>query len=486
MIAGRASITIDQLWARARAVAGAFERLGVQPGDRIAIVLDKSIESITALFAALAAGAAYVPIPPQWPRPRMQSALEQCRARLVIACQSDGESEPAIVDLRSDRSVAWSDALRSSPAFDEGAQVDLASPAFILYTSGSTGTPKGVTISHKAVGAFVDWTADTFAIGPDDRVLCPAPLSFDLSTLDVLNIARSASACVIVPETSTWVPRFLLQFARGHAVTVWYSVPSLLTRLLDDGRLEREPLDSLRALLFAGEVMPTAAAVRLRRSHPHADLCNLYGPTETNVVTWHRLLADVDPSRPIPIGRPCPYARIRLDPEDESRSGCERTGHLLVSGDSLMSGYWGRPEETSAAFVDLEEHGEMTRYYRTGDRVTLDADHVIQFVGRVDRQVKRRGFRIELGDIEAAIARSPDVAEVAVSVAGEKPGLVIRAFVRSRAGAATGTLGLRAHCAQVLPPHMLPDEFVLIDAIPRGSRGKIDYQALARMGDRRS
>lgn len=467
-------------------MAATLVRLGVRPGDRVAIVLDKSIEAVTALFGALAAGAAYVPIPPQWPRARVDSALEQCRARLVVACPSPGESEPAIVDSRSQRSVGWSDALRSSPVDADGAEVDLASPAFILYTSGSTGTPKGVTISHRAVGAFVDWTADTFAIGPDDRVLCPAPLSFDLSTLDVFNIARSAAACVIVPETSTWIPRFLLQFAREHAVTVWYSVPSLLTRLLDDGRLERAPLDALRTLLFAGEVMPTSAAVRLRRSHPRADLCNLYGPTETNVVTWHRLPEDIDPSRPIPIGRPCPYARIRLDPEDESRSGRERTGHLLVSGDSLMSGYWGRPEETSAAFMELQEHGKMTRYYRTGDRVTLDADHVIQFVGRVDRQVKRRGFRIELGDIEAAIARSPDVAEVAVSVAGEKPGLVIRAFVRPRAGAATGTLGLRAHCAQVLPPHMLPDEFVLIDAIPRGSRGKIDYQALSRFGDEES
>jgi amino acid adenylation domain-containing protein len=480
------SITIGELWARAGAIAGTLVRLGVQRGDRVAIVLAKSIDALTALYGILAAGAVYVPVAPQWPRARLDAALEHCGARAMIWRPDGDAAAPVIVDLRSSRNVLWADALHASPERDPGQNVRPSDPAFILYTSGSTGSPKGVTISHQAVGAFVDWTAETFCIGPDDRLLCPAPLGFDLSTFDVLNIARSASTCVIVGETVSWVPRFLCQFARDHRVTVWYSVPSLLARLLNDSTFGREPLETLRTILFAGEVMPIVVVSPLRQSYPRADVCNLYGPTETNVVTWHRLPCDVDPSRPIPIGIRCPYAGLRVDPADAVRSddGSTETGQLLVSGDSLMTGYWGRAEETARAFVHFEEAGRMVRYYRTGDRVTISAHGVVDFLGRVDRQVKRRGFRIELAEIEAALARSTDVAEAAVTAEGEGAATVIRAFVRLRPGAVSGTIALRAHCAAILPSEELPDDFVVLDTLPRGNRGKIDYQALARVGHR--
>lgn len=484
VIAEGDSITIGELWARAGAVAGALVRIGVLPGDRVALVAEKSIDAITALFGALVAGAVYVPLAPHWPRGRLDAALNHCDARVVIACNDVGSPGPVIVDQRSGRSVSWPDALRCSPDLAGGAEIDPADPACILYTSGSTGLPKGVTISHRAVGVFVNWTAEAFGIGPDDRLLCPAPLGFDLSTLDVFNIARSGSTCVVVPETALWIPRFLLRSARELAVTVWYSVPSILSRMLDDGGLEREPLESLRTLLFAGEVMPAPVAARLRRTQPRAELCNLYGPTETNVVTWFRLPDEVDPERPIPIGCPCPYARVRLEPVGAIPSERGETGHLLVSGDSLMTGYWGQPEETAAAFLPVEEAGHVVRYYRTGDRVTIGADGIVQFHGRVDRQVKRRGFRIELGEIEAALACSPDVSEAAVTAQGESGATVIRAFVLLRHGVAPSTMALRAHCARILPPHVLPDEFVILETMPRGSRGKIDYEALARIGGR--
>jgi acyl-coenzyme A synthetase/AMP-(fatty) acid ligase len=196
---------------------------------------------------------------------------------------------------------------------------------------------------------------------------------------------------------------------------------------------------------------------------PGATLYNLYGPTETNVVTWYRLPAGFDGASPIPIGRACPYARVRLDPD-----GVE--GELLVAGDSLMAGYWNKPEETGKAFVEIEG----VQYYRTGDRVTEDPDGNLMFVGRMDRQVKRRGFRIELGEIEAALCRNPNVLEAAVVAGGN-----ITAFVRTRGPISQAEV--KAHCAQTLPAYMLPDRVVFLAAVPKGSRGKIDYTALRQM-----
>jgi acyl-coenzyme A synthetase/AMP-(fatty) acid ligase len=226
--------------------------------------------------------------------------------------------------------------------------------------------------------------------------------------------------------------------------------------------------------------MPPHEAVRLHSAHGQAELYNLYGPTETNVVTWYRLPEDFDATRPVPIGRPCPYARVRLEPAGDDPAGGTATGLLLVAGGSLMSGYWNRPEETARAFADVDDEGGRTRYYRTGDRVVLEPAGDLQFMGRADRQVKRRGYRIELGEIEAALGSHPGLAEVAV-VASSEGSVRLSAFARARGANAPGDLDLRAHCARLLPPYMIPDRFVTLREMPRGNRGKIDYVALAKL-----
>jgi acyl-coenzyme A synthetase/AMP-(fatty) acid ligase len=211
----------------------------------------------------------------------------------------------------------------------------------------------------------------------------------------------------------------------------------------------------------------------LQAAVPQAICANLYGPTETNVVTWYRVPRDFDGSEPLPIGHPCPYATVMVDAS---------TGELLVGGDSLLSGYWGRSEATQRAFVTVEGK----RYYRTGDRVSLAPDGNYLFLGRLDRQVKRRGFRIELGEIEVALLRHKDILEAAAVAAefnakdGQK-GTAITAFVRARSAGAVTLVEAKAHCARTLPPYMVPDRIVFLNAIPKGSRGKIDYMALAKI-----
>ncbi len=479
-----------ELFEQAASLALRFVEHGIQQQDRIALVLPKTTEAIVSVFASLLAGAVYVPIHPQWPKERIEATLADCAARLVIEGDKEADKEtdkegdlfpPRITDRETGAGIPW----QATPAAAIGTalegslpRADAADPAFILFTSGSTGRPKGVVLSHRAVSAFVKWSAREFQIGSTDRIACPSPLSFDLSTFDIFNMALCGATCVLVPGHIVWMPRFLVQFVRQARITCWYSVPSILAGMLQDGRLAEHEYPGLRVILFAGEVFAGPYVARLQVAVPQAICANLYGPTETNVVTWYRVPRDFDGSQPLPIGRPCPYATVMMDAP---------TGELLAGGDSVMSGYWGRPglnrsEATQRAFVTVEGK----QYYRTGDRVSLASDGNYFFLGRLDRQVKRRGFRIELGEIEAALLRQKDILEAAAVAAefnakdGQK-GTAITAFVRARSADAVTLVEAKAHCARTLPAYMLPDRIVFLNAMPKGSRDKIDYMALAKI-----
>jgi amino acid adenylation domain-containing protein len=458
-----------ELFEQAASLAVRFVEHGVQRQDRIALVLPKTTEAIVSVFASLLAGAIYVPIHPQWPKERIETVLADCAARLVI--EGDNDSLPRITDRDTGGSILWPVA-QSTPSdiskLGSLAPVDAGDSALILFTSGSTGQPKGVLLSHRAVSAFVRWSAREFQISSADRIACPSPLSFDLSTFDIFNMALCGATCVLVPGHSVWMPRFLVQFLREARITCWYSVPSILAGMLGDGRLAQHYYPGLRLVLFAGEVFRGHYVSQLQAALPQADCANLYGPTETNVVTWCRVPRGFDGSEPLPIGQPCPYATVSVN---------ATSGELLAGGDSLMTGYWNRPEETQHAFVSL--NGK--RYYRTGDRVSQAADGKYLFLGRLDRQVKRRGFRIELGEIETALAGCEDILEAAaVAVDDGKIGTAIIAFVRARSAGAITLVEAKAHCARTLPLYMVPDHIVFVDALPTGSRGKIDYLALSR------
>jgi amino acid adenylation domain-containing protein len=463
--------TFRELFEQSVSLAVRFVEHGIHKQDRIALVLPKTTEAIVSVFASLLAGAVYVPIHPQWPKERIETTLVDCGARLVI--ENDGFS-PRITDRETGEVIPWQAApVAPADVSGEGSlpRADPGDPAFILFTSGSTGRPKGVVLSHRAVSAFVRWTAHEFRISSADRIACPSPLSFDLSTFDIFNMALCGATCVLVPGPSVWMPRFLVQFLRESGITCWYSVPSILAGMLEEGRLAQHDYPGLRVMLFAGEVFRASNVARLQAAVPQAVCANLYGPTETNVVTWWRVPRDFDGSQPLPIGQPCPYATVTVD---------ATSGELLAGGDSLMSGYWNRPEDTQRAFVSLQGK----RYYRTGDRVSHAPDGNYLFLGRLDRQVKRRGFRIELGEIETALTGREDILEAAaVAVDEGKMGTAIIAFVRLRSVGAVTLIAAKAHCARTLPLYMVPDHIVFLDAIPKGSRGKIDYLALSKIAE---
>ena len=458
--------TFSQLFEDASSLAQALAARGLSKGDRVALVLPKTTEAITSLFAVLMAGAIYVPIQPRWPGGRIEATIENCAPRFVV---KESESGLVVVDRIGNEQLPWRDMMATShhPCPEQDIAPD--DPAFILFTSGSTGKPKGVVISHRAVGAFVKWSAEEFQLHHEDRIASPSPLSFDLSTFDIFNMALTGAACILVPEQIAWMPRFLTQFVRRQRVSAWYSVPSILAGMLNEGGFSSGNYPDLRVILFAGEVFAGRHLAKLQAAVPHARCVNLYGPTETNVITWYPVPSGFGASTPIPIGKACPYAEVMMDPA---------SGQLLARGESVMSGYWNRPQETEQAFTTVAGK----RFYCTGDRVCLNESGDYVFLDRIDRQVKRRGFRIELGEIEAALLRHAEVLEAAAIACKDlESQTVIAAFVRRRPESALSLVDVKTFCARFLPSYAMPDRVLFVETMPKGSRGKIDYAVLKNL-----
>jgi amino acid adenylation domain-containing protein len=346
--------------------------------------------------------------------------------------------------------------------------------AYILYTSGSTGVPKGVALTHRNGLAFVRWAVEEFTVTDTDRVASLAPLHFDLSVFDVFASAAAAATLVLAPRRVSVFPAELAGFVRSRQITVWYSAPSALTLLLRHGRPGLRDLAGLRVILFAGEVFPAPRLAELAELAPHARLANLYGPTETNVCTWTQVRRPVDPATPVPIGRPIPGVSTAVIGDDGTPVEPGDVGELYVRGPTVMRGYWNDPDRTDRVLVRLP--GTQDLSYATGDLVRVDGTGVHHFLGRRDDQVKSAGNRIELGEIETVLHSHPSVAECAV-LAVPDPDItnrIVGCVVAPGASAAQ----IARHCAERLPPYMVPHRFELLDSLPKTSTGKTDRRVL--------
>ena len=481
------TFTYAELDAASGRITTALRELGVQPGDRVALAAEKTRASVAALYGIMRAGAAYVPIDPLAPAKRSAGIIKdaQCSAVCVDGSSAgllpggwEGEIAPPMVGLERDVAGVALDASeieRLAP--DETARGCESDLAYILYTSGSTGVPKGVMLTHRNALSFVEWTVDRFGVGGDDRLSSHAPFHFDLSVFDLYGAAL-AGACVDLLSSSE--RSFGADMARAissRRISVMYAVPSALVLLCDAA--EETDLESLRVVLFAGEVFPTKHLRRLRALVPNAVLGNLYGPTETNVCTYH-VVPDVlpDDDKPLPIGKSCENQEVFA--LDESMHPVEHgeVGELWVRGPTVMKGYWGDDERTARV---LQQNPLHTRFpdptYRTGDLVRRMPGEVFEFLGRRDHQIKVRGYRIELGEIEAALTSHPAVREAAVvAVPDERAGSLLVAFVT--ATESLDDLALKKHCRERVPRYMIPTTLIFRDELPHTSTGKVDRQAL--------
>jgi amino acid adenylation domain-containing protein len=446
-------------------LVAALEGLGVRRGQRVAVWLPKSIEAIAAMQAVLRLGAAYVPVDPLSPPERVRRVLGDCRPAACVALAAAMEGlggEPSDLPLLA---LARPGGEWASRGADHPSEPSDPSLAYILYTSGSTGIPKGVCVSHRNALAFVEWAHGELAARSGDRFACHAPLHFDLSVLDVY-VAFLAGACVcLVPETVSFAPARLVEFAHGERITIWYSVPSALMLMERAGLLE-DPPPTLRAVLFAGEPFPVEPLRRLRRALPGARLLNLYGPTETNVCSFHEVSeTDADAGRPVPIGRACSGDEIWIEDEQGRRLPVGARGELVVAGPTVMLGYWGAPPQRGP--------------YRTGDIAERISEDAYRYAGRRDAMVKVRGHRVELGEVEAALAGHDDVLEAAVVVLGEGLESRLVAAVVARPGAEPDLLEIKRRCAARLPRYMIVHGLRVLDELPRNRNGKVDRRELA-------
>jgi len=470
---------------------------GVQRGDRVGIYAQKCIDAFAALLGAMKAGAAYVPVDANAPASRAAYILHNCAVRVVIA---DAKLVPAW-ELEAS---ALGDLPRVLPLDETGAGVGLSAAldradrerpfaetatvavepndlAYILYTSGSTGKPKGVMLTHENAMGFVRWCSDTFKPSSSDRFSSHAPFHFDLSILDLYLPLAHGSTVVLINADQGKEPVGLAELIATRKLTVWYSTPTILSVLAQFGKMERHNYDALHTVFFAGEVFPVKHLRSVKRLLPHARFFNLYGPTETNVCNYHPIpeLVPEDRTEPYPIGAVCSQLRGRTVDENGIDVARGAEGELIIAGPNVMQGYWNLPEQTARAFI-VDAQG--TRWYRTGDVVVEPPDGAYVYVGRRDRMVKRRGYRIELGEIEAGLYRHTGVKEAAV-VSGKASdgGVSIVAFLSCNGDKPPTIVDLKRFCAGVMPNYMIPDTFRVLDALPKTSTDKMDYQRLLQL-----
>ncbi|MCP2343571.1 non-ribosomal peptide synthase/polyketide synthase [Actinomadura rupiterrae] len=462
-----ALVSADESWtyadldSRANTLARDLIARGVGPEDLVAVVMERSAALYAALLGVLKAGAAYLPVDPDYPADRIAYTLSDAHPAAVVCTAT---TAPLVADTGVPR-VRWDDLNGTASAPTDAERVRPlrpGHPAYVIYTSGSTGRPKGVVVPHRGAVNYVTWRAAAYGITPRDRVLQFASVAFDTSVCEIFpTLAAGATLCVARRDTD---PSAELA---AFGATVATFTPSVLESV------ETSAARTVRTLVTAGEELGLAT---LRRWAPGRTLYNEYGPTEATVdVTCWQCPPDIPGI--VPLGGPIRNVRTYVLDEFLRPVPPGALGELYVAGAGITRGYVDRPGLTAARFVPCPFGASGERMYRTGDLARWTPDGALLFAGRADEQVKIRGFRIEPGEIEAVLAAHPGIEQVAVVAREDRPGA--KRLVAYLVGAdAADTAALRAHAASRLPDHMVPAAFVPLDALPMSVNGKVDRAAL--------
>lgn len=453
----RIELNYISLKQRIRSLSSKLCAANMAPQDRVAVALPRGLEAAIAIYAILYEGGVYVPLDIKNPGDRLSYIIKDAGVKIILGEDKKPEWCPD--------SIYWFNIgeKREEIASDgKGQNFRGESLAAILYTSGSTGTPKGVALSHRAMCIFSDWAGKEFKVTAADKIASFAPFYFDLSVFDLFTALRFGACIRFMPNQLAISPAKMALWLADNKISVWYTVPSLLSFLALKGNLQNTKLPSLRTILFAGEVFPSFQLLKLLNLLPHVKFYNLYGPTETNVCSFW----PVDPKKvksndSIPIGFPACGNQVKIDLITEE---------LLVSGPTLMSGYW---QDGNVVKNVFDENG----WYRTGDKVSLNQEEELLYKGRLDRMVKIFGHRVEPMEVEKVIHSFPGIQEAVVmgiSDEEEKTELVACIVANHK----IEELALKTFLNQKLPIYMRPTFFIYIESIPRLRNGKIDHQTI--------
>lgn len=472
------AITYGELEARSNQLARHILAVVPERGQRIAVLVERSLDMLTTLLAVMKAGHAYVPLDPEHPEARLHQTLETARPAAIV-CDSNALAGHAGEEVRVIRLDTDGDAIKEqSDAPLEDLPSDTEAPAYVIFTSGSTGTPKGVEVSHRALINFLTSMAREPGFTKDDTIVAVTTVSFDIAGLELYLPLVTGGKVVIADRAQVQDGFALVRLVEESRATVLQATPTLWQMLVEAGIGK---VGGNLKMLCGGEPLPKDLAKALVGIG--AELWNMYGPTETTI--WSSVQRVLDDDAPITIGHPIANTELHIIDGTGRLAPIGVAGELHIGGDGLARGYFERPDLTERAFVACDiGSGSVRRLYRTGDVGKRLADGSLQLLGRRDNQIKLRGFRIELGDIESVVAQVAGLRQCAVvGVRNGKgdPALVCY-FVTEPGVPAPSVESLAAHARSQLPTYMVPAYWQLEQALPQTGNGKLDRNALVKRG----
>jgi amino acid adenylation domain-containing protein len=479
VVAGSERLTYRELEQRANQLANRLRTLGVGPDVLVAVCAERSLEMVVALLGTLKAGGAYVPLDPEYPQDRLLLMLQDSQAPVVLTQSHlvalfQATTGAQIICLDRDWPL-----LAQESTTTPVVQMTAKNLAYCIYTSGSTGKPKGVLNVHEGIINRLLWMRDQYNVTAADRILQKTPYSFDVSVPEFFLPLVTGATLVMARPGGHKDPSYLVEVIRDERITTVHFVPSMLALFLETGRLEQ--CSSVRQVFTSGEALSFELQSRFFK-HFHAKLHNLYGPTEAAVeVTYWDCNPNYD--KPIvPIGRPVANTQIYVLDEQLQPTPIGVPGELHIGGVQVARGYLNRPELTAEKFIpDPFSRDPEARLYKTGDLARFLPDGNIEYLGRIDNQVKLRGFRIELGEIEAVLCECPGVQLAAVTVREDVPGdKRLVAYLVRTPGREFSLDDVRSHLKAKLPEYMIPSRFVALKEMPLTTSGKADRKVLPK------
>lgn len=476
VIDDKRELTYSALNDRANQIAHYLGSKGVIPGDLVGLYMHRSVEMVIVILGILKSGAAYVPLDPDYPAQRLEFMLEDAQIPLVMTQQSllGGlpPSEREYFCLDRDRNLIDRQSIE-----DPVCKASPENTAYVLYTSGSTGTPKGVRVSHRSVNGLVCGT-DYVSIDASDTVAQVSNTSFDAATFELWGALLNGARLVIVEKAALLSGEQFKQRLHARGVTILFLTTALFNQY---ARNQNDMFGGMRTVLFGGEAADPSAVAQLMKTDPPKRLLNVYGPTEaTTFATWYEVSQCSEDDFSIPIGRPIANTQIFVLDQYLNPSPIGVPGELYIAGDGVAQGYLNRPTLTEARFIPNPFGDDRSaRMYRTGDRVRYLSDGNLEFLGRVDHQIKLRGHRIELGEIEAQLAQHTEIRDSVACLQEDSAGdkRLIAYAVAERDSRPTEE-ELRNFLEAKLPKYMIPSDFVLLDRLPLTANGKVDRNAL--------
>jgi amino acid adenylation domain-containing protein len=478
------SLSYAELNARANQLARALIDAGVGPDSLVAVLLERSTEMIVGLLAALKAGAAYVPLDPNYPKDRLLYMLHDAAPTVVLVHEKLQSllplTESTVISLDPEWSRFDSYSRNNVPVDESSARPQ--GLVYVIYTSGSTGRPKGTGMPHRAMVNLIEWHNHDLPLRSGQRVLQFTSLSFDVAFQEIFSTLCHGGTLVVIDD---WVRRDaskLLEFIHGHGIERIFMPPVMLQSLAEAHAAASKDLTALRDVITAGEQLRVSREiVKLFQQSSDCRLHNHYGPTETHVVTALTLEGDPLEWPALPgIGRPIANSQIYVLDDRRRPLPLGAVGEIYIAGTGVARGYVRRGEMTAQRFVaNPFDGGKGGRMYKTGDLGRWQSDGTLQYLGRNDDQVKIRGYRIELGEIEAQLAEHESVLKVVVVAVEDAPGRKrLVAYVTKNESGELDVDELRTYLKHRLPEHMLPAAFVVLDNLPLTPSGKVDRRSL--------